>query len=71
MQDKTCEFNDFIISKHFIWNPKIGEELSTLCDRYDELVDVVQEKQLIVGQVAHYLTINFYGLLQSGGDIKD
>ena len=70
MQDDTYEFNDFIISKHFIWGPKIGEELTTVCDRNDGHVDVVQEKQLIVGHVAHYLTNDFYALLQSGGSIK-
>ena len=72
IQDDSYFFNDFIISKHFIWSPKIGEELSTLCNRNElyGLVDVVQEKQLIVGHVAHYLTNDFYALLQSGGDIK-
>ena len=51
MQDDTYEFNDFIISKHFIWGPKIGEELTTMCDRDDGHVDAVQEKQLIAGPI--------------------
>ena len=70
MQDDTCEFNDFIISKNFIWSPKIGEELTTLCDRNECYVDVVQEKQLIVGHVPQYLTNDFHVLLQSGGVIN-
>ena len=43
-----------------------------MCDRNElyGLVDVVQEKQLIVGHVSHHLTDDFYALLQSGGDIK-
>ena len=63
-QDDTCEFSDFIISKNFIWSPKIREELTTLCDRNELYVDVVQEKQLIVGHVPHYLTNDFHVLLQ-------